>query len=69
MLAFSESPEYLGLIGNEVYVTMMYTGMLRRSPDAAGFDHWVGAMDRGTAGQSLISGFLGSAEYRQRFLP
>ena len=30
MTGFSESPEYRGLIGNQIYVTMIYIGMLRR---------------------------------------
>lgn len=69
MLNFSESPEYRGIIGNEVYVTMMYVGMLRREPEQAGFDYWLGYLDSGASGLALINGFLGSAEYRNRFLP
>lgn len=69
MLAFSESAEYRAVIGSEVYVTMMYSGMLRREPDAAGFGYWVGVLDRGGSGQSLIGGFLDAQEYRNRFLP
>ncbi len=69
MLAFSESAEYRALIGSEVYVTMMYAGMLRREPDVAGFNYWVGVLDRGGSGQGLIGGFLGAPEYRNRFLP
>lgn len=69
MTGFSESAEYRAEIGSEIYVTMMYLGMLRRSPDAAGFAYWVGYLDDGNAGLALISGFLGATEYRQRFLP
>ena len=69
MLAFSESPEYRALINNDVYVTMIYAGMLRRAPDAGGFAHWTGLMDRGQPGIGLISAFLGAPEYRARFLP
>ena len=69
MVAFSESPEYRTLIGNEVYVTMMYAGMLRRSPDASGFAHWTSYMDSGNPGLALINGFLAAPEYRKRFLP
>jgi hypothetical protein len=69
MLAFSESPEYRAFIGNEISVTMMYIGMLRRAPDSQGFANWVDYMDRGNSGQALINGFLGASEYRQRFLP
>ena len=69
MVQFSESPEYTSLIGSEVYVTMMYSGMLRRAPDQAGFSFWVGYRDAGNSGLALISGFLASPEYRNRFLP
>jgi hypothetical protein len=69
MPAFSESAEYRGLIANEVYVTMMYTGMLRRSPDPGGFNFWVSYLDSGNSGLALTGGFITSAEYRSRFLP
>jgi hypothetical protein len=69
MLAFSESAEYRGLIGSEVYVTMAYIGMMRRAPDAGGFTYWVNYLDGGSSGLALLNGFLASAEYRNRFLP
>jgi len=48
---------------------MVYIGLLRRSPDADGFDYWVNRMDGGDSGQILIDGFLKSAEYAARFTP
>jgi len=69
MLGFSESPEYRALIANEVYVTMMYVGMLRRAPEPAGFTFWVNYLDSGNSGLALINGFIASQEYRNRFLP
>ncbi len=69
MVQFSESPEYAAVIGNSVYVTMMYVGMLRRSPDPGGFDFWVGTMNAGGSGLALIGEFLAAPEYRNRFLP
>jgi hypothetical protein len=68
MLGFSESAEYRSLIANEVAVTMIYIGMLRRAPDAGGFAYWVDSLDRGHSAQTLINGFLTSSEYRGRFL-
>ena len=68
MLQFSESPEYQALIRSEVYVTMIYSGMLRREPDSDGFRYWVDALDRGTSVQGLIDLFVGSGEYHNRFL-
>ena len=69
MLGFSESPEYKASSANSVYVTMMYTGMLKRAPDQAGFDYWVSYIGGGNSGQALINGFLAAPEYRNRFLP
>jgi hypothetical protein len=43
--------------------------MLRRAPDPAGFNFWMGYMNAGNPGQSLINGFLVSTEYHSRFLP
>ena len=69
MLAFSESAEYRSLINSEVYVTMLYVGMLRRAPDTNGFNFWVGRLDSGNSPQQLIDSFLVAPEYRARFLP
>lgn len=69
MLGFSESPEFKTKSHNEVYVTMMYVGMLRRSPDQGGFDNWVASLDSGGSGLQIIQGFLDSLEYHNRFLP
>ena len=69
MLGFSESPEYVTAIGNEVFITMMYVGMLRRAPDPVGFAYWLTQLDGGTSGIDLTQGFLDAPEYRARFLP
>ena len=67
MVGFSESAEYRTMIGNEVYVTMMYIGMLRRSPDQGGFNFWVNYLDTGNSRLVLINEFLYSVEYANRF--
>lgn len=61
--------EYRAVVVNEVYVTMTYMGMLRRSPDSGGFTHWTGYLDGGNSAAALINGFLTAPEYRNRFLP
>ncbi|MBX3674354.1 MAG: DUF4214 domain-containing protein [Burkholderiales bacterium] len=66
---FSESAEYRAAIENEVFVTMIYLGMLRRAPDPAGFAFWVGYMDGGNSRLALIESTLAAPEYRLRFLP
>ncbi len=69
LVGFSESPEYRQNSNIDVYVTMMYVGMLRRSPEQAGFDFWKSYMQAGNPGLALILGFLQAPEYRSRFLP
>lgn len=68
MAQFSESAEYQNAKASETYVISIYVGMLRRSPDPGGYNFWVGERRAGRGGLSLIEGFLGSGEYRQRFL-
>lgn len=50
MIGFSESVEYRELTNHEVYVTMIYMGMLRRGPEEEGFDFWVNHLDKATPG-------------------
>jgi Domain of unknown function (DUF4214)/Divergent InlB B-repeat domain len=70
LLGFSDSAEYQAAMANEVFVTMMYTGMLRRTPEAGGFNAWVSGMDAGTYSRTqVINGFFLSTEYHNRFLP
>jgi hypothetical protein len=47
----------------------MYIGLLRRVPDQAGYNQWVGQLDTGTPGINLINAFMALGEYRNRFLP
>ena len=57
-------------MANEVFVTMMYAGMLRRTPEPDRLQRLGGLLDAATytRGQ-VIDGFFLSAEYRARFLP
>jgi hypothetical protein len=48
-----------------VDVAMTYLGMLDRTPDRAGWDHWV-ASTRSGGLESLIAGVQRSPEYRER---
>ena len=69
MVGFSESSEYQLTSYNRVFVTMVYYGMLRRMPDQAGFNYWVGQLAGGSSALNLINGFLAAPEYHGRFLP
>ena len=69
MIGFSESNEYKTKTANDIFVTMMYVGMLRRSPEPVGFDSWLAEIESGMSSLDLIDGFFNSQEYRNRFLP
>jgi hypothetical protein len=69
LLGFSESEEHQLRRSNDVFVVMMYVGMLRRTPEQAGFDGWVNYLNAGNSRLNLIQGFLDSPEYHNRFLP
>jgi hypothetical protein len=69
LASFSESAEYKSVSFTSVYVTMIYVALTQRAPDQGGFDFWTGQLRAGASGLTLINGFLGSPEYRSRFLP
>ena len=70
LLGFSESPEYMARSANKVFVTMMYTGMLHRTPEPTGFNGWVNYLDTAALTRTqVINGFFLSTEYHNRFLP
>jgi len=57
---------------NAAFVTMEYFGYLRRDPDTAGFNFWLGKLNDfgGNYIQSeMVKAFISSSEYRQRFGP
>jgi uncharacterized protein YkwD len=66
MVNFSESAEYKNATWARSDVVAAYLGFLRRSPDGAGLDYWVGMLYGGHGIGGLIGGFIGSTEYRQR---
>ena len=68
MFQFSEAPEYIASSLNEVHVSMLFRSLLRRAPLQVGFDYWLNALDSGTTLQSAIGTFIGTTEYRLRFL-
>ncbi|MEM9135679.1 MAG: DUF4214 domain-containing protein [Actinomycetota bacterium] len=66
MAAFSDSAEYRDRTDGRVRATMLYVGMLRRSPDAGGLDYWSNVLDGGVPYRNVIAGFLGASEYTDR---
>jgi Domain of unknown function (DUF4214) len=53
------------------FVMMEYLGYLRRNPDQAGYDHWLGKMRQygNWVDSQLVLAFILSPEYRSRFGP
>ena len=69
LLEFTESAEHQAVSSDEIYVSMMYIGFLRRSPDEAGFGAWLNYLSTGGTRANMTQFFLDSSEYRARFLP
>ncbi len=63
----AESPENVSRSKAPVDVVASYVGMLRRAPEPGGYAFWVDYARKGNSLQAMISGFFGSAEYRNRF--
>ncbi len=68
MVGFTESAEFQAQTRNNVFVIMMYEGMLRRAAEQGGYEFWVNYANSGKDALDLTRGFLNSAEYRNRFL-
>jgi hypothetical protein len=57
---------------NPMFVQMEYLGFLRRDPDTAGFNFWLGKLNAANGdyiGAEMIKAFITSIEYRGRFGP
>jgi hypothetical protein len=53
---------------NKAYVAMQYYGYLRRAPDDAGFNAWLGVLNANpNDARTMVNGFMNSSEYRLRF--
>jgi hypothetical protein len=54
---------------NAAFVLMEYFGYLRRDPDQAGYDHWLGKLNRygNFVDAQMVRAFIVSPEYRLRF--
>jgi hypothetical protein len=61
-----ESPAVSAKYFNEGYVVMEYFGYLRRDPDAFYLD-WLNVINQTNDPRGMVTGFVTSIEYRQRF--
>ncbi|MBL8516530.1 MAG: DUF4214 domain-containing protein [Betaproteobacteria bacterium] len=70
MTGLSEAGTFVAASKNRVDAILTYWGVLQRRPDDSGYTWWVGQLDSGAKTRAaMISGFIGSPEYRARFLP
>lgn len=55
----------------EVSATLLYVGLLGRTPDQGGYAHWLNAIDSSLRNDALgaMEAFVQSQEYYDRFLP
>ena len=63
-----ESNEVSTKYFNQAFVVMEYFGYLRRDPDIL-YLTWIAFLDSGASSRTMVSGFVNSPEYRQRFAP
>ncbi|HEX8897300.1 MAG TPA: TIGR03118 family protein, partial [Chthoniobacterales bacterium] len=57
---------------NRAFVAMEYFGYLRRDPDTAGYNFWLGKLNAFNGDyikSEMVKAFISSSEYRQRFGP
>ncbi|HEY0081239.1 MAG TPA: carboxypeptidase regulatory-like domain-containing protein, partial [Pyrinomonadaceae bacterium] len=64
--AVADSERVGALEFDNAFVGMQYYGYLRRKPDAAGFEAWLGVLRSGDV-RTMVNGFLNSTEYKLRF--
>ena len=53
----------------EVSVTLFYVGLLGRTPDQSGYEHWLHVLNNQGDVLGAIDAFVQSQEYHDRFLP
>jgi hypothetical protein len=63
-----ESAEVSSKYNHQAFAVMEYFGYLRRDPDSF-FLQWIAVLDATNDPRGMVTGFVNSAEYRQRFGP
>ena len=64
----AESGEVYAKYYNQAFVVMEYFGYLRRQPDGS-YLAWIDVLDQSNDPRGMVTGFVNSTEYRQRFGP
>ncbi|MEZ5378299.1 MAG: DUF4214 domain-containing protein [Acidimicrobiales bacterium] len=67
---FAQSAEFANLYGtnldNAGFLSVVYTNILGRSPDQAGFDYWLGQMNNGLAKHQVVRWIVANDEFIRR---
>ncbi len=63
-----ETTEVSTKYNHQAFAVMEYFGYLRRQPDSA-YLTWIQVLDQTNDPRGMVSGFVTSTEYRQRFGP
>jgi hypothetical protein len=69
---FAEKPAFKARQFNAIFVLIEYYGYLRREPDAAGFNFWLGKLNSFNGDfikADMVKAFIQSTEYSARFGP
>jgi serralysin len=66
-LQFDDCDVALDIHGNAGMAYRLYQAAFDRTPDAGGLGYWIGVLDAGAALRDIAAGFLGSAEFTQRY--
>ena len=70
---FIGSAEFQDLYGasptNAQFIELLYTNVLNRVPDPAGYDYWSDKMDNGLTRELVLIGFSESQENQDAVLP
>lgn len=71
--SFVASPEFQNTFGNtnnSQYVTLLYTNVLDRAPDAAGLQSWVNALNSGSKSRAQVAqALVETPEFKAKALP
>ncbi|MDD2691365.1 MAG: DUF4347 domain-containing protein [Simplicispira sp.] len=69
LAGFAQSGEYKVQMQEEVAVTLLYVGLLGRSPEQGGYEHWLDQITSQGDALGAMEVFIQSDEYHDRFLP
>ncbi len=63
----SESPEHQALRRGDVTTTLVFLGLLQRTPDSQGLAFWSNQIEEGASISGVIESVMGAPEYLDRF--